>query len=609
MMTRSKYNKLMTDSEEASHDSESSDDECGKGVQRLKKLLHDLPSSDHSEDIEHTDNENEEEEIATQSDLDFIVGDNEEDDDPDMYIAQDCQGNQYLAEIDPKIPKSLARYIFIKKILPELSLDEIETFVMKCGKIITLNELKKSKEKDIFRELVKVMKFAYDHEPDAIEILRLNISLEHKTNLIHLYEAYKVLQPSEEKNLLRYKFKLLEEKYRKIYERWEKLSEKDREQISKEEEKLKNMNEEEGIKEKIIFLDADNETRKALYEKFLSLERMRGEDSEYIKLKNQLDLGMSIPYNKCIVLENSSDIITKIANNLDKELYGMTEVKERILLEVNERLANPSGQGCVIGLVGPPGVGKTAICRCLANVLGYPFEQISGAEDAETLKGHCYTYVGSICGEIVRCLCRMKCKNGIILLDEFDKLFMNQDPRSMAAINSVLLEIFDPSQNFKFRDNYIPEIKIDLSRVWWMCSMNEAPPEKSALRDRMTIIHVDGYELKDKMVILRDYVLPKILKIYGMNEGDIIIDEDITRHIILRICEDGDKGIRSVERVIKKIVKKVKFLLDHQEKNIPNISFKLDKILTKPVSITENMVTKFVKSNNRSNPSLAHMYV
>ena len=182
--------------------------------------------------------------------------------------------------------------------------------------------------------------------------------------------------------------------------------------------------------------------------------------------------------------KNIPDTLFKIAKKLNEELYGMNEVKEQILTFINARLTNPHVRGCSLGLIGPPGTGKTTIARLLSTVLETPFAQMSfgGVRNADFLKGHDFCYIGSRPGEIVRCLSSMQYKNGILFMDEFEKIADNK------AITSCLLHIIDPQQNHEFRDSYLRELKIDLSHLWFIYSMNGEPTD-SALNDRLYKIH------------------------------------------------------------------------------------------------------------------------
>lgn len=263
---------------------------------------------------------------------------------------------------------------------------------------------------------------------------------------------------------------------------------------------------------------------------------------------------------------------------------------EKVLLYISSKIQNPHLKRCSLGLVGPPGVGKTKISRLLAEVLDFPFEQISlgGISDSGYLKGHEYTYIGAQPGEIVKCLKRMKYKNGIVFLDEFDKISDNKD------ICSALLHITDPVQNSEFRDKFLTDITIDLSYVWFVYSMNSLPSD-SALRDRVYTIEVPGYQLEDKICIIRDYLFPKALKNINVDENAIIVSKKEAEYIVKEKTNYiVDVGVRSIEQIVNTIVSKIDFLHRHQDKKGKltgiDVSFNMNKLIQYPMTLTTNVI-------------------
>jgi ATP-dependent Lon protease len=272
---------------------------------------------------------------------------------------------------------------------------------------------------------------------------------------------------------------------------------------------------------------------------------------------------------------------------MDKELYGMKYVKEQLMVLLNSKLRNPDMTGCSIGLVGSPGVGKTSIAKCLAKLLDYPFEQIQfgGVTSADFLRGHDYTYVGACPGEIVKCLSRMKYKNGILFLDEFDKISESKE------IVSSLLHITDPVHNTEFVDNFISPIKVDLSKLWFIYSMNKLP-ENNALQDRIFAIHVPGYTQYEKVRIVIDHIFPKSLKNIGHHPSDIRVSIKIAMYLIHKI-DTGEEGVRTLEKYIKDIVSKIFFISSNMKQNSPKCFtgmsfFKHD--VSFPCTLTENII-------------------
>lgn len=279
---------------------------------------------------------------------------------------------------------------------------------------------------------------------------------------------------------------------------------------------------------------------------------------------------------------------------MNDELYGMQKVKEQILIFLNTKLRNSSTKGCSLGLIGSPGTGKTSIAKTIAKCLDFPFEQISfgNVSNAEFLTGHDYTYIGSRPGEIVRCLSRLGHKNGIIFMDEFDKV--SEKP----AIVNCLLHITDPSHNNEFKDNYLADITIDLSSIWFIYSMNNMP-EDPALRDRLFVIEVEEYTVADKVEIIKNHIIPKTLKNIGLSPDSISIkEEDIKKFITSRHDLQDERGVRTLEKTIKELINKVHFIVSNKMDGVSLLDFKVsfysNKLDKYPVVLTTDIIDKFI---------------
>lgn len=239
---------------------------------------------------------------------------------------------------------------------------------------------------------------------------------------------------------------------------------------------------------------------------------------------------------------------------------------------------------------------NTRIARILADAMDYPFEQISfgGVSGPEFLRGHDYTYIGSKPGMIVESLNRMGVKNGVLFLDELDKATENKD------VCSTLLHITDPVQNHEFRDRYLSEITIDLSKIWFIYSMNDLPTD-IALKDRLHIIDIQGYTIKDKVIICSKYLLPKAVESINRNKGDIYASDETFYYLINRVCSSNDKGVRAIERVINDICSKIHFLACNQDDNgklnLGKISFDLGVKIVYPIELKINMINIFTVKN------------
>jgi ATP-dependent Lon protease len=230
-------------------------------------------------------------------------------------------------------------------------------------------------------------------------------------------------------------------------------------------------------------------------------------------VRGYIDWMTSIPWKKKSKIQTE---ITKASEVLDSDHYGLEEVKERILeyLAVQQRVSKIKGP--VLCLVGPPGVGKTSLGESIAKSTGRKFVRMSlgGVRDESEIRGHRRTYIGSMPGKILQKMSKVGVKNPLFLLDEIDK--MGMDFRGDPA--AALLEVLDPEQNHTFNDHYL-EVDYDLSDVMFVCTANsmDIPP---ALLDRMEIIRLPGYTEDEKASIADKYLLPKQLKMNGLNESE-----------------------------------------------------------------------------------------
>jgi hypothetical protein len=244
-------------------------------------------------------------------------------------------------------------------------------------------------------------------------------------------------------------------------------------------------------------------------------------------------------------------------------------------------------------------VHNTHISRTLASIMDFPFEQISmgNVTNAEILTGHQYTYVGSRPGAILNSLIDMKYKNGIIFLDEFDKV-QNVD------VSNTLLHIVDTTQNHQFVDNYLgQQIKIDLSNIWFIFAMN-AVPESGPLKDRIFVIEIDGYTLAEKCIITRDYLLPRVCKNTGLNSEDIVIDQDTTRYLVNKFTtadEMDNHGVRYIEKKLADFVNKIMFLVNTGS-CFTDLSFSITRKLDYPVVVTRELIDSLLISSNKVQP-------
>ena len=312
-----------------------------------------------------------------------------------------------------------------------------------------------------------------------------------------------------------------------------------------------------NLREKLLLMKLDMNTKSFLIDKFDNCKNMSSSDSN--KHINWLKTVSSIPFGKYKNLkikmtDSSKDIqnyLKNIKSKLDKTIYGLEDVKQEILEFIARKITNPFGKGHVLALCGPPGVGKTKIIKSLANALELPFFQINfgGLNDASILTGHSETYVGSKPGKIVEILSNSQYMNPIIYMDEIDKVSESKS----REIFGILTHLLDEEQNDKFQDNYLSNVNINLSKVLFVMSFNDVSKVDEITSDRMKIIYINSPSLEDKLTICQDKMISEIIKtIKFKNDTVIDINKELLEYII-NIKTHKEHGVRQLKKNIERI--------------------------------------------------------
>jgi ATP-dependent Lon protease len=278
------------------------------------------------------------------------------------------------------------------------------------------------------------------------------------------------------------------------------------------------------------------------------LARMNDQSGESSMLRTWLELMAELPWKT----ETPPVIdIAEARRVLDEDHYGLQKVKRRILEYLAVRKLAPEGKSPILCFVGPPGVGKTSLGQSIARATGRKFQRaaLGGLHDEAEIRGHRRTYVGAMPGNVIQAIKRAATRSGVLMLDEIDKLGMggfHGDP------SSALLEVLDPEQNAKFRDNYLG-VDFDLSRVMFIATANQLDTIPGPLRDRMEIIHLPGYTEEEKLEIAQRYLVKRQLEANGLKAEQVQVSEAVLRSLISDYTREA--GVRNLERELGAVLR------------------------------------------------------
>ena len=332
------------------------------------------------------------------------------------------------------------------------------------------------------------------------------------------------------------------------------------------------------FEEAVEKLKASDEVKEKIRKEIVRFRRVMNSASESAVERGYIETLLELPWDKA---SRDNNDIARAEEILERDHYGLEKVKERIIEYLAVRTLTHKGDTPILCLVGPPGTGKTSIAKSIAEALKKKYVRIclGGVRDEAEIRGHRRTYVGAMAGRIAAGLKQAGVCNPLMLLDEIDKVSSDYKGDTQSA----LLEVLDNEQNSHFRDHYV-ELPLDLSKVLFIATANDAGNIPRPLLDRMDIIEVSSYTANEKFHIAKEHLWKKQLEINGLNPSQLTISDNAMKNIIDRYTREA--GVRNLERKLGAVCRKAALEIlkseDPKEKCIKVDTKRLEKYLGKP---------------------------
>lgn len=327
-------------------------------------------------------------------------------------------------------------------------------------------------------------------------------------------------------------------------------------------------------------LKASKQVKDKIYEEINRFQNVPAQSPESQVMRGYIETLLALPWDK----ESSDNVDLKRAEAiLNRDHYGLKKVKERILEFLAVHLMTKSKKSPILLLAGPPGTGKTSICRSIAEAMGRKYVRMSlgGVRDEAEIRGHRRTYVGAMPGRVVNALKTAGVKNPLMVLDEVDKV--SSDLKG--DVSSALLEVLDSEQNSHFEDHYV-EIPIDLSEVTFIATANDISQIPTPLLDRMEVIEISSYTEREKFHIAKEHLVPKQMKENGLTEENFALSDGALSAIISGYTREA--GVRQLEREIGRLCRRaVRMILEDHKNRVTVTGRNLKSILGNPRYLPE----------------------
>ncbi|MBF0715606.1 endopeptidase La [Gemelliphila palaticanis] len=336
-----------------------------------------------------------------------------------------------------------------------------------------------------------------------------------------------------------------------------------REQMKVVQDELKEIapdeNDIEKLRKQILELKLNKQDEEVVLGELARLEKTPAMAPENSIIRSYLETVVALPWN---TLSEDAINIKKSEKILNEDHYGLEKIKERILEFLAVKKLKEDMKSPILCLSGPPGVGKSSLAKSIAKAMDRKFIRVSlgGVRDEAEIRGHRRTYVGALPGKLIQSLKKVKTKNPVILLDEIDK--MASDIKGDPA--AAMLEVIDPEQNHEFVDHYL-DIPFDLSKVLFVATANNLAAIPAPLRDRMEVIELESYTIKEKENIATKYLIKNQIEENGLTTEEISFTKQAVNKIITGYTYEA--GVRNLDRVIAKVCRKAALkILNGEEK-------------------------------------------
>ena len=452
------------------------------------------------------------------------------------------------------------------------------------------------------RKLIETLKEQIKENPNDVT---KELLIKAEKELIEIDKKYKKnISKQKTKNTTSFRKLLSDKNVMNDFEFFKKMELQEQEKIINELEEINKISKiDKPYRLTILERDMPPDMKACALKKLNMLRYMEPGGGEFYKIKNWVDTFMKIPFNTYKNMDINIDkgvdacheFMETAKNTLDSAVYGLNDAKMQIMQLVGQWISNPSAIGTAIAIKGPMGTGKTTLVKeGISKILGreFAFIALGGATDSSFLEGHSYTYEGSSWGQIVEILMKCKSMNPVIYFDELDKI---SDTPKGEEIAGILTHLTDTSQNTEFQDKYFSEVKFDLSKCLFIFSYNDESKVNPILRDRMYRIQTEGYDGKQKVVIAKDYLLPKIREQIKFTQEDIVLSDEVIGYIVENYTHK-EKGVRNLKRCLEIIYTKLNlYRLMKPGTNLFETEMSLD--VQFPYTVTTEVVMKLLKKD------------